>query len=43
MWGLDSADVPSPREDARAQQIAVNVFADMGAIPLTPDPNLIVP
>ncbi len=43
MWGLDSADVPSPREDARAQQIAVNVFADMGARPLTPNPNLIVP
>lgn len=43
MWGLDSANVPSPREDPRAKQIAVNVLADMGARPLTPDANLIVP
>ncbi len=43
MWGLDSADVPSPREDLRAKQIAINVFADMQARPLTPDANLTVP
>lgn len=43
MWGLDSADVQSPREDPRAKQIAVNVLADMGARPLTPTGNVVVP
>jgi Domain of unknown function (DUF4082)/Bacterial Ig-like domain (group 1) len=42
-WALDSADVSPAREDIRAKQITVNIFADMGARPLTPNPNLIVP
>jgi hypothetical protein len=43
MWGLDSADVSGPREDLRAQQIAVNILADMGARPLTPGAGIVVP
>ncbi|MBC8123675.1 MAG: DUF4082 domain-containing protein [Gemmatimonadaceae bacterium] len=43
MWGLDSSGVGNPRVDARAQQMAVNVLADMGARPLTPSPTLIIP
>lgn len=43
MWGLDSDRVNPPREDIRVKQIAVNVLADMGAKPLTPDANIIVP
>ena len=43
MWGLDSDRVTNPREDPRAQQIAVNVLADMGAQPLTPGTNIIIP
>ena len=42
MWGLDSDRVPNPRVDVRAQQIAVNVFADMGSKPQTPDAGIIV-
>jgi hypothetical protein len=40
IWGLDDDNVPNPlgvqRVDLRVQQIAVNVFADMGAKPQTP-------
>jgi hypothetical protein len=43
VWGLDSSDVASPREDRRVKQIAANVFADMGARPLTPASTLIIP
>ncbi|MBE9033811.1 DUF4082 domain-containing protein [aff. Roholtiella sp. LEGE 12411] len=43
MWGLDSYDIQTPREDIRVKQIAVNVLADMGAKPQTPDANIIVP
>lgn len=43
IWGLDSADVIGPREDPRAKQMTVNILADMGARPLTPDANIIVP
>ena len=43
VWGLDSDGVTSPREDIRAKQIAVNVLASMGAKPLNPDPNVIIP
>jgi hypothetical protein len=43
MWGLDSDGVIGFREDDRAKQIAVNVLADMGAKPLTPGANIIVP
>ncbi|WP_392479074.1 N,N-dimethylformamidase beta subunit family domain-containing protein [Nostoc sp. C110] len=42
-WGLDSDGVSPAREDIRAKQITVNVLADMGARPLTPNANLIVP
>jgi hypothetical protein len=42
-WGLDSDDVNPAREDIRVKQITVNILADMGARPLVPDPNLIVP
>jgi Domain of unknown function (DUF4082)/Bacterial Ig-like domain (group 1) len=42
-WGLDSDDVSPAREDTRAKQITVNVLADMGARPQTPNANLVVP
>ncbi|MDZ8055084.1 MAG: N,N-dimethylformamidase beta subunit family domain-containing protein [Aulosira sp. ZfuVER01] len=43
MWGLDSDGVGGPnRVDTRVKQIAVNVLADMGVKPVTPDPNIIV-
>jgi hypothetical protein len=41
-WGLDSSGVTNPRVDVRAQQITVNVLADMGAKPKTPSPGIIV-
>ncbi|MBD2772975.1 N,N-dimethylformamidase beta subunit family domain-containing protein [Iningainema tapete] len=43
MWGLDSDGVSGFREDIRAKQIAVNVFASMGARPQTPSANIVVP
>lgn len=43
MWGLDSDGVQTPRTDIRAKQMAVNILADMGAKPQTPDANIIVP
>lgn len=43
MWGLDSVGIEQPRVDVRAQQIAINALADLGAIPLTPSPNMFVP
>ncbi len=43
MWGLDSDGVSTPREDIRAKQFAVNIFADMGARPQTPDPQIKLP
>jgi hypothetical protein len=42
VWGLDSFGVTNPRVDVRAQQIAVNVFADMGAKPQTPNAGIVV-
>ncbi|PMB04903.1 Ig domain-containing protein group 1 domain-containing protein [Fischerella thermalis CCMEE 5273] len=42
-WGLDSDGVNPAREDDRVKQITVNILADMGARPLTPNANLIVP
>ncbi len=42
VWGLDSYGVTNPRVDARAQQIAVNVFADMGTKPQTPASGIVV-
>ncbi|MBR8832762.1 MAG: DUF4082 domain-containing protein [Stigonema ocellatum SAG 48.90 = DSM 106950] len=43
MWGLDSDGVSTPREDIRAKQFAVNIFADMGARPQTPDAQIKLP
>jgi hypothetical protein len=42
VWGLDSFGVTNPRVDRRAQQIAVNIFADMGAKPQTPGIGIVV-
>jgi hypothetical protein len=42
-WGLDSDGVNPAREDTRAKQITVNVLADMGARPQTPNANIVVP
>ncbi len=41
--GSDGARVTKPRVDSRAQQIAVNVFADMGAKPQTPSAGIVLP
>ncbi len=43
MFGLDNGGNSTNLTDPRAKQIAVNVFADMGARPQTPDANIIVP
>jgi hypothetical protein len=42
VWGLDSAGVTNPRVDPRAQQMVVNIFADMGSKPQTANPGIIV-
>ncbi|MDD1436648.1 Ig domain-containing protein group 1 domain-containing protein, partial [Dolichospermum sp. ST_sed10] len=42
VWGLDSDRVTNPRVDPRAQQIAVNVFKDMGAKPHPPRAGIVV-
>lgn len=41
LW-IDRPRITSPRVDSRAQQIAVNVFADMGAKPQTPSDFIVV-
>ena len=43
MFGLDTDGSRVSREDPRVKQIAVNVLADMGAKPQSPDANIIVP
>ncbi|PSB29496.1 N,N-dimethylformamidase beta subunit family domain-containing protein [Chlorogloea sp. CCALA 695] len=43
MLGLDSSFCGTTQVDWRAKQIAVNVLANMGAKPQTPDANMIVP
>ncbi|PSM49551.1 Ig domain-containing protein group 1 domain-containing protein [Chroococcidiopsis sp. CCALA 051] len=43
MFGLDTDGARVNREDIRAKQIAVNVLADLGAKPQSPDVNIIVP
>jgi hypothetical protein len=43
MWGLDDYNVSPKRKDIRAQQIAVNVLASMGAKPTIVGPNIVVP
>ncbi|PPJ63631.1 N,N-dimethylformamidase beta subunit family domain-containing protein [Cuspidothrix issatschenkoi] len=42
IFGLNSPQVTNPRVDSRAQQIAVNVFADMGAKPQTPSVGIVL-
>ena len=42
LFDSDSPKITKPRVDSRAQQIAVNVFADMGAKPQTPSVGLFV-
>lgn len=42
LFNSDSPRIRKPRVDSRAQQIAVNVFADMGATPQTPDSGIVV-
>ncbi|MBE9055501.1 N,N-dimethylformamidase beta subunit family domain-containing protein [Sphaerospermopsis sp. LEGE 08334] len=42
IFGLNSPKVTNPRVDSRAQQIAVNVFADMGAKPQTPSVGIVL-
>jgi hypothetical protein len=42
LW-IDSPRITNPRVDSRAQQIAVNVFADMGAKPQTPSVGIVIP
>jgi hypothetical protein len=43
MWGLDSDRIKPFKEDIRAQQMAINILADMGAKPLIPSPKLVTP
>lgn len=42
-WGLSSVGDSAPRVSTVAQQITANVLADMGALPATPAPGLVVP
>jgi hypothetical protein len=42
-WGLDSDAVLYPRTDPRIKQFVINILSDMGAKPVTPDPDMIVP
>jgi Domain of unknown function (DUF4347)/Domain of unknown function (DUF4082) len=42
VWGLDSDGVTNPRVDSRVQQIAANIFSDMGTKPQTPSNGVIV-
>jgi hypothetical protein len=42
-WGLDSDGVYPAQADWRIKQFVINVLADMGARPVTPDDGLIVP
>lgn len=43
VWALNSFGVLFEREDERAKQFAVNVLSDMGAIPFSPDPGIVLP
>ena len=42
-WGLDSDGVSPARADPRIKQFVINILANMGARPLTPDAGLVVP
>ncbi len=43
VWGLDSDGVTNPRSDVRAQQMTVNIFADMGVLPTNLSGQLVMP
>lgn len=43
VWGLDSTGALGPRVDARVQQMVVNLLNNMGAVPSSPDPALVIP
>jgi hypothetical protein len=43
LWALDSDEVYPNRVDISAKQMVVNIFADMDALPVTPDANIILP
>jgi hypothetical protein len=42
-WGLDSDGVSPARADPRIKQFVINILANMGARPLTPDAGMVVP
>jgi len=42
-WGLDSTGVSPSRESRGIKQLIVNVLSSMGASPVTPSPDLVVP
>jgi len=42
-WGVDSDGVYPAQADWRIKQFVINVLADMGARPVTPDDGMIVP
>jgi hypothetical protein len=42
-WGLDADGVFATQADSRIRQFVINILADMGARPLTPDDGMIVP
>jgi hypothetical protein len=42
-WGLDADSVVTVQSDSRIRQFVINVLADMGARPVTPDDGMIVP
>ena len=42
-WGLDSTGVSPPRESRGIKQLMINVLSDMGASPVTPASDIIVP
>jgi Domain of unknown function (DUF4082)/Bacterial Ig-like domain (group 1) len=42
-WGVDSDLVSPARADSRVKQFVINILANMGAKPLTPDAGMLIP
>jgi hypothetical protein len=42
-WGLDSTNISVSRESRGVKQMIVNVLSSMGASPVTPAPDIVVP
>src|SRR6476619_6854418 len=42
-WGLDSTNISVSRESRGIKQMIVNVLSSMGASPVTPAPDIVVP